>query len=122
MKKQRMHKKEKGFTLIELVVVIVVLGILAATAIPRFQDVSASARTASCQGALGAVTSAAVIELAENSGTAQSRANVIAATTFTGGNPTPSAAASATDGVITVTVGTTTCDTADLMAIGLTSD
>ncbi|NBV19440.1 type II secretion system protein [Janthinobacterium sp.] len=44
-----------GFTLIELVVVIVILGILAATAIPRFTDLSADARVAKMQAAAGAV-------------------------------------------------------------------
>ena len=44
-----------GFTLIELVVVIVILGILAATAIPRFTDLSADARISKMQAAAGAI-------------------------------------------------------------------
>ncbi len=51
-------RKEKGFTLIELVMVIVILGILAAFALPRFADLGGDARAASIQGVYGAVRSA----------------------------------------------------------------
>ncbi|WP_076536659.1 prepilin-type N-terminal cleavage/methylation domain-containing protein [Shewanella sp. UCD-KL21] len=49
----------KGFTLMELVVVIVVLGLLAITALPKFINLSDSARTASFEGLTGALHAAA---------------------------------------------------------------
>jgi MSHA pilin protein MshA len=51
-------KQQQGFTIIELIVVIVVLGILAATAIPRFANVGVEARIASMRGVEGSMNSA----------------------------------------------------------------
>lgn len=59
-----MNLVQKGFTLIELVVVIVILGILSAVALPRFINLSGEAAQAAAQGVAGAVSSATAINYA----------------------------------------------------------
>lgn len=59
-----MKQNQHGFTLIELVVVIVILGILAATALPKFVDLSGDAKQAKVDGVAGAISSSAAVQYA----------------------------------------------------------
>ena len=60
------NDRNAGFTLIELVIVIVILGILAAVAIPKYEDMREQARTAALKGQLGSIRSAVAIQYARN--------------------------------------------------------
>lgn len=89
-------KRQAGFTLIELIMVIVILGILSAFAIPRFADLSGNARSSAIQGLEGALKSAASIARASqlaNSGALGSGVTLDGtAITMVNGYPTADAA------------------------------
>ncbi|HYA20079.1 MAG TPA: type II secretion system protein [Burkholderiales bacterium] len=91
-----MFKQPSGFTLIELVVVIVILGILAAVALPRFISISTDARMAKMKGLAGSLSSggslAHAVQLVASVSSNVSITMEGAAVTMSNGYPTADAA------------------------------
>ena len=63
-----MRSRQNAFTLIELMIVVVILGILSAIAIPKYSDVTESARYAACRSNLRNIVEALTLYSAENGG------------------------------------------------------
>ena len=63
-----MKKSKKGFTLIELMIVVAIIGILAAIAIPKFADLINKSKEGATKGALSSVRSALQVYYGDNEG------------------------------------------------------
>ena len=126
-----MKQVQRGFTLIELVMVIVILGVLAAVAIPKFVNLKGDAVAAATQGVAGALSSAAAINYAARSistskgGAVTDCIDVGAVTIMQGGLPagftinTGTAVAAGTSVTCTLTNAGPPSTTATFTAIGI---
>lgn len=122
-----MLKKNAGFTLIELVIVIVILGILAVIATPKFIDLSADANTAATKGVAGALSSASAANYAARKANSTKGVSVANCTdvsnALAGGLPTGytiTAASVAVDASVTCTLSGPGSTSATFVALGIT--
>lgn len=65
MKRKKLLGNQKGFTLIEIIAVLIILGVIAAVAVPKFVDMQAEARQYAVEGALAALQSTVTMDYAK---------------------------------------------------------
>lgn len=82
MDNRQLLKNQKGFTLVEIIAVLILIGILAAVAVPRYMDLTAQARISAAQAGIAEVKSRLSngygMELLQNAGATPTIANIMA--------------------------------------------
>lgn len=119
----RSKKGQRGFTLVEVVVVMVILGILAVIAIPKFIDLTSSAKISATQASLGTVRSVLAMTYAQNAANGNAAFPASLAGTDFANNALPTNKLSGVAGIATVAsapAGTGTNDAAGFWYIQAT--
>lgn len=116
MNREMRQNAQSGFTLIELVMVIVILGILAASALPKFVNLEGEAKDAAVEGVAGALASASAINYASRSVSASAGTGITNCTSVANALAGGALPGDASIAATTIAVGATTTCTVTLNA------